>query len=82
MIFREIPQAAGITGLLTAAGLPPAAVHDWFHRSRDELGGLTPALTLMVVGGPAPGRRVLALAQADMLELRELPKHGGVEGSD
>jgi hypothetical protein len=71
MMFREIPQAAGITGILTAAGLCSGEVHEWFHTRRDELVGLTPALALMtIVAPPNIARTVLALAQADALELR------------
>jgi hypothetical protein len=88
MTFAEIPQAAGITGILTAAGLDERQVHEWFHRRRVELTGLTPALVLITIVGPHAGRRVLALAQADALELRDtgeieitaLPKHAW-EGS-
>jgi hypothetical protein len=91
MIFREIPQAAGITGILTAAGLGSSEVHEWFHTRRDELVGLTPALALMtIVAPPNIGRIVLSLAQADALELRnhgrlvlgpfDLPR--GWEGTD
>lgn len=89
MILNEIPQVAGITGILCAAGLEPSQVHAWFHRRRGELAGLSPALVLMTEGR-RPGQVVLALARADALELREtgqlesvpvLPKHL-VEGSD
>jgi hypothetical protein len=89
MILQEIPQAAGITGVLCAAGMDPTQVHTWFHRRRAELAWLSPALVLMTEGR-APGRVVFALAKADALELREtgalesvpvLPKHAW-EGSE
>lgn len=90
MILTEIPQAAGITGILTAAGLTSGEVHEWFHRARPELAGLTPALALMTVNGRGAGQLVLAVARADASELRDtgclvlgrgLPKHAW-EGSD
>lgn len=64
MTFAEIPQAAGITGILTAAGMPASTVHDWFHRPRRELAWLTPAI-LLTEEGAAAGRRVLELARDD-----------------
>lgn len=76
MTLNEVPQAAGITGMLTAAGLCSSEVHDWFHTRRDELAGLTPALVLITIIGPNAPKRVLALAQADALELRN---HGRLE---
>lgn len=93
MMLAEFPQAAGVTGLLTAAGLDSAGVHEWFHRRRVELAGLSPALVLATQTGRGPGNTVLALARADALELHdtgrlaliggdvEMPKHAW-EGSD
>jgi hypothetical protein len=70
VILSESPQAAGITGALSAAGMDPDQVHTWFHRRRSELSGVSPALVLMT-RGPVPARLVLALAQADALALSE-----------
>lgn len=64
MTLAEIPQAAGITGVLSAAGMDKGAVHDWFHRPRRELAWLTPALALTETGAPSAGR-VLELARSD-----------------
>lgn len=71
--MSEIPQAAGITGILTAAGLGAAEVHAWFGQPRRELAGLAPAAVLAVrelIPGSSAGRVLLELAQADARNLR------------
>lgn len=62
----QIPQAAGITGILTEAGLPDDQVHAWFARPRRELAGLTPGVAATLPGG---GDTVLDLARADALAI-------------
>lgn len=60
-----IPQAAGITAVLTDAGLSSDDVHRWFGEPRFELVGLSPRVYLDIVPFTG-GERVLALARSDM----------------
>ena len=62
-----IPQAAGITGTLTAAGLSEDEIRRWFAQPRRELGGFTPGAALALF--PAAGSSVLELARRDAAEL-------------
>lgn len=72
-----IPQAAGITGMLTAAGLGEREVSYWFDRPRPELGGLTPsALAAAQPLCPSYGQVLLDLAKDDAAEIAR-----GLEGS-
>jgi hypothetical protein len=65
------PQAAGITGILTAAGLRSAEVHAWFRQPRRELGELAPAdLVELRETVPSAGRLLLELAKADARRIR------------
>jgi hypothetical protein len=57
------PQAAGITGILTAAGLGSSEIHGWFRMPRRELGDLSPAAALELGGEHATP--VLDLARSD-----------------
>lgn len=59
-----IAQAAGIQAHLTAAGIPEAGVHHWWRRTRRELGGLSPADCVALVGARA-GAVLLDLAAGD-----------------
>lgn len=65
-----IPQAAGITGALTAAGMTSGEVHAWFTRPRQELAGLRPAFVLESPASfPGGGDRMLELARRDAAQL-------------
>lgn len=67
MAVTAIPQAAGITGILTAAGLTADEVHAWFAEPRRELKDLTPGamLELAAVEGAGAAQLVLELVKAD-----------------
>ena len=71
MEHQQIPQAAGIVGLLTAAGLGSAEVHHWFGCPRVELAGLTPGVVLSLAEDLVPGARaaVIELAEQDAVAL-------------
>lgn len=72
-----IPQAAGITGILSAAGLTAAEVHSWFSQPRRELRGLTPGVMLGIARvAPTAASVVLELARRDAAELRQPQETG------
>jgi hypothetical protein len=71
-----IAQATGITGILTAAGLGSSEIRHWFATPRRELRDLSPAAVLEL-GGATAGRLVLALAQADAIDIRATRLAGG-----
>lgn len=64
---RMNPRAVGVVGALVSAGASAAAVHEWFGRSRAELGGLSPRAWLASGRGDAP---ILDLARQDAEALR------------
>lgn len=65
------PDAAGITGLLSAAGLGEHEVHHWFSTPRRELDWLTPRNLLRLRSiDPLVGRTVLELVKADIAALK------------
>lgn len=61
-----IAQSAGITGILTAAGMDDGAIHHWFGSPRRELNDLSP-LQMLELAPNTPGCQtmVLELARAD-----------------
>lgn len=65
-----LAQAAGIQGHLAAAGCSDGAIAWWWRRPRSELGGLTPADCVALVGARA-GQALLDLARADAQGLDE-----------
>lgn len=71
----QIPQAAGITGVLTGAGLTDAEVHAWFGQPRRELAGLTPGVAATLA--PGGGEAVLELARADAAAITRDRRTGG-----
>lgn len=75
MSVLGIPQAVGITGVLTGAGMSAEEVHGWFNQSRQDLAGLWPAF---VLGCPEsfPGEpdRILELARQDASALNDRPE--------
>lgn len=64
-----IAQAAGIQAYLAASGLPESAIAWWWRRARGELGGLSPADCVSLVGGRA-GAALLDLAAGDAADLQ------------
>lgn len=72
----QIPQAAGITGILSAAGLTDAEVHAWFGQPRRELAGLTPGVAATLA--PGGGESVLELARADAVAVSRDRRTGGI----
>jgi hypothetical protein len=70
-----IPQALGITGVLTAAGMSSADVHAWFARPHRELDYVSPGALLKAV--PTAGQAVLDVARRDATEWRSNVSTGG-----